>query len=112
MFLNSIADIFSRHWLGLAPVIVILVLLSLSVGIGIRKAHSSPLGHIPGTWHSLLSDVGVFLSVLRLQKLDYIDRLFERYGPVVRIGPNTVGALASILMPHTSCEVFLFSDCI
>jgi hypothetical protein len=50
----------------------------------------SPLSDIPGPWYAAVSDLWLTTHVLRLQQCRTIDALFEKYGPVVRVGPNKV----------------------
>ncbi|KIY46145.1 cytochrome P450 [Fistulina hepatica ATCC 64428] len=50
----------------------------------------SPLSAIPGPWYAAISDFWITTHVLRLQQCKVIQSLFEKYGPVVRIGPNKV----------------------
>ncbi len=50
----------------------------------------SPLAAIPGPWYAAVSDFWLTTHVARLQQCMTIQALFERYGPVVRVGPNKV----------------------
>ncbi|KAK2465864.1 hypothetical protein APHAL10511_001505 [Amanita phalloides] len=50
----------------------------------------SPLSAIPGPWYAAVSDFWLTAHVLRLEQCKTIQRLFEIYGPVVRVGPNKV----------------------
>jgi hypothetical protein len=50
----------------------------------------SPLCDIPGPWYAAISDLWLTTHVVRLQQCRIIDTLFEKYGPVVRVGPNKV----------------------
>jgi len=50
----------------------------------------SPLSAIPGPWYAAISDFWLTTHVLRLQQCKTVHHLFEKYGPVVRIGPNKV----------------------
>ncbi|PFH48986.1 hypothetical protein AMATHDRAFT_64081 [Amanita thiersii Skay4041] len=50
----------------------------------------SPLSAIPGPWYAAVSDFWLTAHVLRLEQCKTIQRLFEVYGPVVRVGPNKV----------------------
>ncbi|KAF8627933.1 hypothetical protein AX17_006088 [Amanita inopinata Kibby_2008] len=61
--------------------------------IFIRIAYNlfwSPLSAIPGPWYAAVSDFWLTAHVLRLEQCKTIQRLFEVYGPVVRVGPNKV----------------------
>ncbi|TBU45170.1 cytochrome P450 [Dichomitus squalens] len=50
----------------------------------------SPLAAIPGPWYAAVSDFWLTTHVARLQQCMTIQALFERYGAVVRVGPNKV----------------------
>ena len=50
----------------------------------------SPLSSIPGSWYAAVSDFWLTTHVLRLEQCKTIQKLFEIYGPVVRVGPNKV----------------------
>ncbi|KAJ7590683.1 cytochrome P450 [Mycena floridula] len=49
-----------------------------------------PLSAIPGPWYAAISDFWLTTHVLRLEQCKTIQSLFEKYGPVVRVGPNKV----------------------
>ncbi|KAH7921089.1 cytochrome P450 [Leucogyrophana mollusca] len=50
----------------------------------------SPLSSIPGPWYAAISSFWITTHVLRLQQCKTNHRLFEDYGPVVRVAPNKV----------------------
>ncbi|KAH9931775.1 cytochrome P450 [Amylocystis lapponica] len=50
----------------------------------------SPLAGLPGPWYAAVSDFWMTTHVVRLQQCRTVQSLFERYGPVVRVGPNKV----------------------
>lgn len=50
----------------------------------------SPLSAIPGPWYAAVSDFWLTTHVLRLQQCKVIHDLFDKYGPVVRVGPNKI----------------------
>ncbi|KAF8646155.1 hypothetical protein AX16_007380 [Volvariella volvacea WC 439] len=50
----------------------------------------SPLSAIPGPWYAAISNLWLTSHVLRLKQCKMIHKLFEAYGPVVRVGPNKV----------------------
>jgi hypothetical protein len=50
----------------------------------------SPLSAIPGPWYAAISELWLTSHVLRLQQCKTIEKLFQKYGPVVRVGPNKV----------------------
>ncbi|PBK94016.1 cytochrome P450 [Armillaria gallica] len=56
----------------------------------IYNAFLSPLSAIPGPWYAAISDIWLTVHVVRLEQCQTIQSLFEKYGPVVRVGPNKV----------------------
>ena len=50
----------------------------------------SPLATIPGPWYAAISDFWLTTHVARLQQCMTVQALFERYGPIVRVGPGKV----------------------
>ncbi|KAI0828042.1 cytochrome P450 [Trametes gibbosa] len=56
----------------------------------IYNLYFSPLAAIPGPWYAAISDFWLTTHVARLQQCMTIQTLFERYGPVVRVGPTKV----------------------
>ncbi|KAH9854908.1 cytochrome P450 [Lenzites betulinus] len=56
----------------------------------IYNLYFSPLAAIPGPWYAAISDFWLTTHVARLQQCMTVQALFERYGPVVRVGPNKV----------------------
>ncbi|KIJ69700.1 hypothetical protein HYDPIDRAFT_77913 [Hydnomerulius pinastri MD-312] len=75
------------HNLGLA-------LVSFTILYAVTRASYqlffSPLSAIPGPWYAAVSDFWITTHVLRLQQCKTNHRLFEEYGPVVRVGPSKV----------------------
>ena len=84
--MNTILDIATAH-----PAALAFTFLSLLVIL--RAAYHlllSPLADVPGPWYAAVSDLWLTTHVLRLQQCKTVHALFERYGPVVRVGPNKV----------------------
>lgn len=73
---------------------LLLVLVSTALALLFLRAiydlFLSPLSAIPGPWYAAISDAWINYHVLRLRQCKTVQRLFEIYGPVVRIGPNKV----------------------
>jgi hypothetical protein len=67
----------------------------------------SPLSKIPGPWYAAVSDFWLTTHVLRLEKCKTIQKLFEVYGPVVRVGPNKV-VFCDFSAMHTVYSVLKF----
>lgn len=49
---------------------------------------SGPLSHLPGPWHSRFTNLRLKWAVLSGQRMFYVHKLHQQYGPVVRIAPN------------------------
>lgn len=81
----------SLSWIShnIAPVFVSVVVL-YAVARAIYHLFLSPLSAIPGPWYAAVSNFWMTTHVLRLQQCKTNHRLFEEYGPVVRVGPNKV----------------------
>ena len=73
-------------FLLLAPSAFILYLCATCI----YRLYFSPLATIPGPWYAAISDFWLTTHVARLQQCMTVQALFERYGPVVRVGPNKV----------------------
>ncbi|PIA18530.1 cytochrome P450 [Coemansia reversa NRRL 1564] len=52
---------------------------------------ANPLGHIPGPWYTKVTGIVRKYHAWRHSEHHYYMKLFERYGPIVRVGPNRVG---------------------
>ncbi len=50
----------------------------------------SPLRHIPGPWLAKLSNWWLVVLQFAGRRTFYVHALHQRYGPVVRIGPNAL----------------------
>jgi len=72
-------------------IIIAFVVIRLLQKSGERKQGlTNDLSHIPGTWHSRFTELGTTLNFICLRKAPYIDSLHEKYGDIVRLGPNLV----------------------
>ncbi|KAL0568776.1 hypothetical protein V5O48_013208 [Marasmius crinis-equi] len=69
---------------------VVLVVVVYTVFRAIYNLFLSPLSAIPGPWYAAISDLWLTFHVVKLEQCKVIDSLFEKYGPVVRVGPNKV----------------------
>ncbi|KAJ3753507.1 cytochrome P450 [Lentinula raphanica] len=72
---------------------ILLLPLTFLVSKALHRLYFSPLSSIPGPWYAAVSDLWILLHTLRCRKVRAIDDCFKTYGPVVRIGPNTVAFL-------------------
>ncbi|KAN0096956.1 Cytochrome P450 [Tylopilus felleus] len=70
--------------------VVVSLVLFYTVARAIYQLFLSPLSPIPGPWYAAVSDFWMTTHVLRLQQCKINHRLFEEYGPVVRVGPQKV----------------------
>ncbi|PSS08855.1 hypothetical protein PHLCEN_2v3470 [Hermanssonia centrifuga] len=71
-------------------VFAISVYASYVFAILVYRLFFSPLASLPGPWYAAVSDFWITTHVVRMQQCRTVQTLFERYGPVVRIGPNKV----------------------
>ncbi|OAX38861.1 cytochrome P450 [Rhizopogon vinicolor AM-OR11-026] len=73
---------------------IALAVLSLTLVYAVSHAtynlFVSPLSSIPGPWYAAISNLWITTHVLRLQQCKINHRLLDRYGPVVRVGPNKI----------------------
>ncbi|KIY64381.1 cytochrome P450 [Cylindrobasidium torrendii FP15055 ss-10] len=72
---------------ALATLSAIVVYTALRV---IYNLFFSPLSAIPGPRLAAISDIWLFSHVIRFDQCMAVQKLFDIYGPVVRIGPNKV----------------------
>jgi hypothetical protein len=56
----------------------------------VQAALISPLRRVPGPWYASVSDIWLIAQFLRFRQAQAIHELFQRYGPIVRIGPRKV----------------------
>jgi averufin monooxygenase len=56
----------------------------------IQKAYFTPLYQIPGPWHVHLTSRPLKWAILTGQRCHYVQALHQKYGPIVRIGPDEV----------------------
>ncbi|TFY78164.1 hypothetical protein EWM64_g5843 [Hericium alpestre] len=50
----------------------------------------SPIRGIPGPWYAAISDLWLITETMRFRSCKSVHWLFEAYGPIVRVGPNSV----------------------
>ncbi len=50
----------------------------------------SPLSAVPGPWYAGLSNAWLLFYAARGLKCNKLHQLFDRYGPIVRVGPKRV----------------------
>ncbi|KAI0353715.1 cytochrome P450 [Trametes cingulata] len=60
------------------------------IGTLIYHLHFSPLSAIPGPWYAAISDTWLLFHAARLLQCDALHSAFQRYGPIVRVGPRRV----------------------
>lgn len=56
----------------------------------VYRTYFAPLSKLPGPWYSKLSDLILMYKEFAGQRRTYIQTLHEKYGPIVRLGPNEV----------------------
>ncbi|KAE8451562.1 hypothetical protein EG329_003635 [Mollisiaceae sp. DMI_Dod_QoI] len=59
-------------------------------GLCIQRTIFAPLSKLPGPWHSLITDLYLMYKEFTAQRRTYIHGLHNKFGPVVRLGPNEV----------------------
>ncbi|GBE80196.1 cytochrome P450 [Sparassis latifolia] len=69
----------------------------------VYHVHFSPLAALPGPWYAAISDFWLTTHVVRLQQCRTVQTLFEKYGPVVRVGPNKVAFCDVTTMKSVYC---------
>ena len=62
----------------------------VSVCLALPARLRSPLTKVPGPKHTLLTPLWLMIQEFTSNRRPYIHRLHEKYGPVVRLGPNEV----------------------
>lgn len=116
--MSSLAHFLSFSWLSLPSssnafgAIALGLSLLLIIGKIIYRLMFSPLAAVPGPWYAAVSDFWLTTHVMRLRQCFAVHDLFERYGPIVRIGPNKIAfrdqqAMRSVYSVHKfdkSCE--------
>ncbi|RDX55380.1 cytochrome P450 [Lentinus brumalis] len=88
------------------PSFLVLALTALFLYLCATSVYSlyfSPLAAIPGPWYAAISDFWLTTHVARLQQCMTVQALFERYGPVVRVGPNKVAFCDLTTMRSVYC---------
>lgn len=60
------------------------------LGIGIYRSLFSPICKVPGPGYTLLTSFYLMIQEFSGKRREYIHELHERYGAVVRLGPNEV----------------------
>lgn len=68
--------------------LVLLFVYFLSVAT--YRLFLSPLRSVPGPWYAAISSFWMTTHILRLRRCRAIDELIQKYGPIVRVDPNTV----------------------
>lgn len=71
----------------------ILLLILIPTGwffLRVQRALNSPLNEAPGPFYTLLSDLYLMAKEFSGERRSYIHSLHQKYGPVVRLGPNEV----------------------
>ncbi|KAJ2450925.1 hypothetical protein EV183_003957 [Coemansia sp. RSA 2336] len=70
---------------------ILLVSAAILVGVKLIREAFSPLRHVPGPWYTRFTDVVRKYHAWRHKEHHYFIRMFEQYGPIVRVGPNKIG---------------------
>jgi hypothetical protein len=70
--------------------LALIVLLSLAIAAWAVKSLCSPIAKVPGPAYSIFTSFYLKYNEFSRQRRVYIHDLHQRYGPVVRLGPNEV----------------------
>lgn len=83
---------FIQQLLSVLPVYTTAIWLSVILPLGflVRRQYFSPLRKIPGPFWAGLTDLWRLLMVLRGRPHEEQRALHDKYGDVVRLGPNTL----------------------
>ncbi|KZT70257.1 cytochrome P450 [Daedalea quercina L-15889] len=73
------------------------------VAHAVYQSFFSPLAALPGPWYSAISDFWLTTHVVRFQQCRIVQALFDKYGPVVRVGPNKVAFCNATTMRSVYC---------
>lgn len=91
----SLPALLSRY-----PLSTFLSSLSLTILIYvIYTRYSTPLRKVPGPWLASISQLDRLLTAASGKQMLTHIRYHERYGPVVRVGPNHVSFADGVLIP-------------
>ncbi|KAE8349885.1 cytochrome P450 [Aspergillus coremiiformis] len=77
---------FIRDNIATIAAIAVLVYVLLVV----YRSQTTQLSYIPGPWYTKVTDLPLRYKVVTGQRPRYVHALHEKYGPVVRIGPDEV----------------------
>lgn len=97
-------NLWSEHWgsgrtLGAVGIYLLLTAALLRL-VRIYLTRNRPgLRDIPGPFLASISNLDRIWSCLRGEQMDYHLRLHDRYGPLVRVGPNHVSFAEGSLIP-------------
>ncbi|KAI1429097.1 cytochrome P450 [Xylaria sp. FL1777] len=80
---HDLRSIGLRQTAGISLIAVILAVI-------IRRLLFAPLANIPGPWYTKWTNVVVKMKTIRGEGPIYVDQLHDKYGSVVRLGPDEV----------------------
>ena len=87
---DALPHVLARIAIPINSASILLAIISFLLGVAVYRLYFSPLAAIPGPWYAAVSNLWLNIQIARLEQHRTIQALFERYGPVVRIGPNKV----------------------
>jgi hypothetical protein len=56
----------------------------------VKNKWFSPLGKIPGPWHTSLTTLVYYIKTIQGEKIRYMQKAHRKYGPLVRVGKETI----------------------
>lgn len=80
----------TRSPLEIAVVACATLFGSYWAAIAFYNIYLSPLRKIPGPWYAAISNFWLTTHVLLLRRCRAVDELSQKYGPIVRVGPNKI----------------------
>ncbi|EXJ89646.1 hypothetical protein A1O3_02713 [Capronia epimyces CBS 606.96] len=72
------------------------IVAAVSLGLGLAllvvlvRGFRNELKKVPGPWHTLFTDLALKISIITGRRMYYVDSLYKKYGPYVRIAPHEV----------------------
>ncbi|KAI0192445.1 cytochrome P450 [Astrocystis sublimbata] len=60
----------------------------LALIVWIYNVFRSPIAKFPGPWYTILTDAIIQYTTVKGTKILYVNKLHEKYGPIVRISPQ------------------------
>ncbi|KAI0828054.1 cytochrome P450 [Trametes gibbosa] len=102
VIITLVSDFFNTSFTSLSLLALSTFLLYICA-VFTYDLYFSPFAAIPGPWYAAVSNFWLTTHVARLQQCMTIQTLFERYGPVVRVGQNKVAFCDLVMTKNIYC---------